>query len=710
MNSKMNTKKTLLASMVGLFATAGGVGSALAQGDEAATAQGRIDEIVVTANKREQLLLDVPLSVTAMSGKQLKNAGIESLYDLSFAVPNLTVTEVSPGRQSVTIRGVGNARGTSSLIGLYIDEAAVAGAPEEQMDVRAIDLARVEVLRGPQGTLYGEGSTGGTIRYITNDPTLQQFGGGVDLSLYGTENGDFSEEITAVFDVPIVEDVVGLRIAGTYENKGGWVDQPAASRKNINDNDLAHIRIKGLWHATEALDLKSTVIIHRNDIGGSGYVNSGPNEDSNYISPVDPAAPSPAVDDYEFYNITGSYDLGSATLLSASSYAILDKSWVYGFFFGSVDFEGLSQFEHDIKMFTQEVRLTSNNEGPFEWTAGVFYRDYENREQSIGDALITGFFLPELLVINTVEDSKSWAIFTDISYALSERLKVGVGARHSDDKRDFSDLAGGSSEKGAFDSVDPRVNLAYAISENANVYVSAAKGSRSGGFNTAAAVALGASPTHAPEKLWSYEIGTKMSLLDGRLSADIALFQSDYTDMISSGLLGSIGTAQTTNIGKAKIEGIDWSFIWRPSDNLTLGFNGNVVDAQVTGLNATGTPQLIGDKLDTVADYGYSVTADYTFDWRGAIPGFFRVSYNEQGESFFTLRNGGLLPQEEVVHSGTLSFLNAKIGAEYQKWTLELYAHNLLDDADWVVPYGDVYGTANQARPRSMGIRIGREF
>ena len=642
-----------------------------------------------------------------MTGDQLDQAGIESMSDLSYSVPSMTTLEVSPGRQSVTLRGVGNARGSSSLIGLYLDEGAVAGPPEEQMDLRAIDLARVEVLRGPQGTLYGEGSTGGTIRYITNDPTLENFSGDVDFSLYDTDKGGFSQEVRAVVDLPVVENVFGLRIAGTYENRAGWVDQPAASREDINDNELSHIRVKALWHASDALNIKGTVLVHRNDIGGSAYVNSGSNEDSNYASPVHPTAESPAVDDYEFYNLTAAYDLGFATLLSASSYANMEKSWVYGFFFPAFSFDVLSQFNQDTKIFTQELRLSSSDEGDLQWTAGLFYRDYENEELTVGDFSVGGTIFPGASFISFIETSKSAAIFGDMSYAFNDRLEMGFGVRYFEDDRDFSDFVSGIPLDGSFDAVSPRVYAAYAFSDNVNLYLNIGKGFRSGGFNTADSIAIGGPETFDAEELWSYEIGSKMVLLDGRVSAEIALYQSDYTDMISVGVLGS-GIGSTSNIGEAEIKGIDLSFVWTPHEQLTLTFNGNVVDAEVVAVNATGTPQIVGDSLDTVAEYGYSLTTDYSFNWNDATAGFFRISYQEQGESEFTLRGSGLA--NPVLKSDKLTFLSANIGVEFANWTGELFGKNLLNDAGWTTPYGPEFGTSPQARPRTLGIKFGTEF
>ena len=711
--SEMKNRKKILAATVAFFAGAGSATGVF--GQEVGSGGGEMDwlleEVVVTAQKREQNLTDVPISIAVVSGRELEQAGIVSLHDLSYSVPSLTVTESSPGRQTVTIRGVGNTRGTSSLIGLYLDEAAVSGAPEEQMDVRAIDLARVEVLRGPQGTLYGAGSTGGAIRYITNNPSLESFSGKVNLSAYDTDKGDMSQELTAVLDVPVIEGVFGLRIAGAYDNKGGWVDQPAASRENINDNELVHLRVKGLWRATDMLDIKGTVIVHRDDIGGSSYVNFGPNEDSNYLSAVDPLAESPGFNDYDFYNLTFTYDLDFASLLSASSYANMEREWVNGFFFpgDGFTFDGLQQKSQTTTIFTQELRLNSSGDGPMHWTTGVFYREYENEELDDNDNIFNGFRFAN--AVHTIEESKSIAVFGDVSYELTDRLEAGIGARYFEDDREFLDIVGGTPlQKGSFDEVSPRVYASYAVSDGSNVYLNIGTGFRSGGFNRQVAIDAGADPEYSGEELVSYEVGTKMSLLDGHVDAELALFQSNYKDFISVGVIGSSVTSQTNNIGEAEIKGLEVSVTWRPVENLILGFSGNIIDAEVASIDGAGTPQIVGDKLDTVPDYGYSLSVDYQFSWDSQIEGFARVNYNEQGEANFTLRNSGLTPGTEILQSDKLTFLNANLGADFDTWSVELFGENLLNDAGWTTPYGPVFGISPQARPRTLGVKVGIEF
>jgi iron complex outermembrane recepter protein len=201
-------------------------------------------DIVVTAEKRAQRLIDVPSAITALDGDALRRAGIETMLDLSYAVPSLVVQDTGGGYQRYFIRGIANGNGVTSLVGVYLDEADITNNSNTQLDVRAGDIERVEVLKGPQGTLYGAGSAGGTVRLITHDPDLTQVTASGDLQGYSTRYGAPSEEASGVFNVPLVDDVLGLRFAGTYGNLGGWIDQPAAGLNNINNQELWDVRIK----------------------------------------------------------------------------------------------------------------------------------------------------------------------------------------------------------------------------------------------------------------------------------------------------------------------------------------------------------------------------------------------------------------------------------------------------------------------------------
>ena len=721
MNSKMNTKKTLLASMVGLFAAAGGVGSALGQGDEAATAQGRIDEIIVTANKREQRLQDVPISVAALTGKELEAQGIGDLQALSLSVPGLYVDDSGAITRWITIRGIGNITGDSPLVGIYMDEASMIGHGLGHLDLRIFDLERVEVLKGPQGTLYGEGSVGGTIRYITKNPELDRVAGEITLDGAAVKDGDLSKELKGVINIPLVNDSLGLRVAGRYIDADGWIDQPALSKSDINGYELFNIRSKLLWQPNDKLAITATAIVHRNDKGAPGV---GEDENGNFQQQFnDPTTPSVS-DDYDVYSLSVNYDFGGFSLVSVTSKL---NTEVHTEDFGTrccvlnpggstaADlWEGLSEnIDFSMEVLNQEIRLTSNDSGAWSWSAGLFgkkakyvpfhwYGD-NGASQTIRFGPSAGPFIFDEFYQET--ESTSWAVFGDTSYSITDQLELGVGVRVFEEEREQRFSKTDSFKKSNFDSVNPRFYLSYDVTDDIHLYANVAKGFRSGGINRSNL------PPYDPESVWSYEVGSKITAMDNRLSAELALFFSKYDDYQINGFDPTIPAQITSNAGNADIMGLDLYLRYWVTDGLELGFTGNYTDTELTEIDLLNTAHAVGDPLDNVAQYGYSLWANYSFSWFDDSPGYLRLDYSRQGKAHFRNRANDVPSVGFVYHdtSGVLDMVNARLGWKKNSWSLELYALNLLDE-DGFLSALDIELSANRPRPRTVGANISYQF
>ena len=284
----MNSKKKMLASLVSFFVGSSGAVGVLAQEGVAEddTKSWTMEEIVVTAQKREQRLIDVPIAISVVGEETLKNAGIESISDLSYLVPNLSVLEREGGDQTYTIRGVGNSGGNTAapLVGVYLDDIPLSFGNDLAVDLQAIDIALVEVLKGPQGTLYGAGSVGGTIRYVSNRPSFNGIEGSIGASFADTTGGDTSSEIAAIVNVPVLDDTFAFRVAATYKDRGGWIDKinEPGGEEDFNGNELSHIRLRGLWQVSDNFTSDFAMVRHRNDAGGPYSTNIGDVSDSNY--------------------------------------------------------------------------------------------------------------------------------------------------------------------------------------------------------------------------------------------------------------------------------------------------------------------------------------------------------------------------------------------------------------------------------------------
>ncbi len=649
-------------------------------------------DIVVTAARREQRLVDVPMSITAVSQAELDRRGAVSLLDLSRSVPGLVVIESGPGQNQLFLRGVANPNGIASLVGVYLDEIPVTGASLGQPDLQLVDLERVEVLRGPQGTLYGQGSAGGTVRFITRRPDLNTVSGEASLSAYATEHGDFSERFSGFVNVPVIDDVLGFRVSGTLANIGGWVDQPAAGRKDINDQLIRNVRIKGLWKPADGLDIVGTVVLHRNK-GDGLTVGADKHYDVDFPN-GDPLAREDFVDNYEIYNLTATYDFGGVELMSSTSHVDAHK-YSAGV---ALKLPGLETFNRDTldsKSFAQEVRLSSSGKRRLNWVVGAFYTDETIDRLQVLDLYSEGEFLGVDSLASS-DKSETVSVFGDISFSVTDRFHLGTGLRYFHDSRKRSRTAA-PDQAGTFESVNPRFYASYDLADNVTLYANVAKGFRSGGFQ-----GNGANRTFDPENVWSYEAGTK-GALDG-FRWEVTGFYSRYKGyqafVLGDGVFGGL-----MNAGNAEIYGVDWLFSVDPVKNLTLQFSGNVTDTELVSVLPASTSNITGDRLDYIPDYSLSASAEYRFRWTAETPGFARVDYNQIGPGTVTDRSLDIV----AFRTNTLNMLNARIGLEHGRWGVELFGENLLGENGRQDPL-EALGFGTRPRPRVIGAKVKASF
>jgi iron complex outermembrane recepter protein len=671
----------------------------------------KAESIRVTAQKRDERAFDVPISIVAMDANELEKRKISRLDDLTLVVPGLSSVSNGYTRQ-ITLRGLGNTTGSSSLIGLYLDEAPVTSAPNIQLDLRTYDLERVEVLRGPQGTLYGEGSVGGTIRFITKDPQLTKFGLNADVATLFTKNGVPSQRIDSAVNVPLIEGELGLRIAGTFEHLGGWIDQPAANRKDFNEQNATNVRAKALWRPAPQLSVSAMSVVHRHE----GSLNSGETEGGNY-NQVFNLTTSPAVTSkYDLHNVTLAYDFPAFRVLSTTSYIdqmseqrnVGNRSPLIAPPPAVFEVYVLSS-RRDAHIGTQELRLTSGDAGALKWTLGGFFRYFRLNldipAQYVGPPRAPGTGLPAAITTRSDLHSKSWAAFGDVSYDLGERLTLGAGLRRFEDDQDFNSGFGAATafQSGTFRTSNPRVYALYRVSDVTNVYASAGKGFRSGGFN------LVNQPSFGPETVWSYELGTKFSMPAARLNADVAIFYSDYKDYQITGNLpppAPVPFAFTLNAGAARVKGVEWGVTWSPADRWQLAVNGHYLNTEFYELNVVNSAYAVGDPIDAVPKYRFGVSAQRDFEWNGK-KGFARVDYNQQGRSEIRNRRVGpwFFSQSDVIQ-----MLNLNLGLRWNEaLSLSIFGQNLLNERGYVDPLV-ISEVASRPRPRTLGVGFSATF
>lgn len=677
----------ITAFITALFAA---TGAHAEEAEESASSKDNGNAIVVTASRREQQLIDVPMSISALKQEDLDRRGVTSMHDLSRAVPDLVVVEAGPGQNRTFMRGIANGNSLTSLVGVYLDEIPVTGSSLGQPDLQMIDLERVEVLRGPQGTLYGQGSAGGTLRFITAKPDTTTASGAMEFTGYDTRYGDFSEKMTGHLNAPIVEDKLAVRVAGTLANIGGWIDQPDAGRSNINDQLLRHIRAKALWQVTDDLTVEGTVVVHRNE--GHG-VNVGADADYNVYYPNgDADARQSFRDDYTIYNGTLTYDFGGVQLLSSTSWMDTTRHNVGA----AQKISGIETFLDDAidtNAFTQEARLSSTDGGPLNWVVGGFYTN-EKLDRDLGVTLYyMGLSIDSPSMTN--QSSETISAFGDVSYDVTSALQLGVGLRYFHDTR--RETNGTLSQQGNFHSVNPRFYANYKVTDDVSIYANIAKGFRSGGF-------LGDEDlsTYDPETVWSYELGTKGQLgpVNWELSGYYSQYQDYQTFVMVSAVYGGI-----TNAGDADVYGIDASLSVEPIAGLTLSASGNYTHTELTKVDAGTVTNISGDPLDFVPKYTVTGSAEYRFALTDSLPAFARIDYSQVGKSTITDRSYGLIryPSDE------LSLLGARVGIAAQTWKFEIFADNLLNENGLQDPMAAI-GLDTRAKPRTIGFTVGKSF
>lgn len=678
----------------------------------------KVEEIIVTAQRHEQSLQSVPISLTVLTGEDLVARGATQLEDVQYTIPGLSSFQYGPGQQFIQLRGVSSTLGVPT-IGQYLDEMPISGDSSfGSIDVRMLDMERVEVLRGPQPTLYGESSMGGTVRYVTARPRLTELSAAVEAEVGTMEDGAESYKLNAMIDIPLRKDVLGVRLVGGYQEDGGWVDNRTTGVNDQNGLTIKTLRGTLLFRPGPQTEL-SVMVLHQEldqDAQNFGVNRSSLGAVAQY-----------SVDDYDLVNGVVSHDFASGInftyslgYLDRTRELAVDITPFYlglvtgslGFPPGFIDEIAIHQFP-ELKVITHEARLSSQNNDFFNWTVGAYSRD--SKSPNNASTITSPGTLPfQLSAAHTRSKSQSWAVFGDVSFQLTESLNLLLGMRYYQDDRELASnntsLGFSSSEfnSGTFDSVNPRLNLSYEFSPTTMVYFNAAKGFRSGGFNSQAAGGglVAVPPTYQPDEMWSYEIGTRNQLMDGRLRLEGSVYRNDWRDVQSNNfLLTGSGVAAVTNGGNASGWGVDLSATWIPVEGLsiaaTYGWNNMEHDSDTADKNP-------GDPLDFVVPVSYSASVNYRRPLFGSTHGFVRVDYQHADESQITIR--GFL-NDQIIPMPGRDLVNVRTGLEFGSVEVSVFLDNALDeDAPIVVgPFGVLLENVEQ-RPRTVGVTLRTRF
>jgi iron complex outermembrane recepter protein len=677
------SKKIWIASSV---AALGIAAPAVAQ-DTAPNEEASSSDIIVTAQRREESLRDVPISITALSGDTLASAGIQDTERLSNLTPGLLVQRSVVGK--ISIRGVGNENYTISGdpgVAVHSDGVYVARAAAGLFDL--FDVNRVEVLRGPQGTLYGRNATGGVINVIPNAPD-DEYAGRVSAE-YGNYGAFRIEGMVNA----AVSETVGIRISALSSTRDGFTkntnaDAAARGFGELDTKDVFAIRgqVGSLGDGPFKARLSFEYLNDNSNLPAYKYLNrpnSLPTSDFGggaaaftkpFLRTVNqgfelnlPGTNRSVGGDANVFKTlqTGlalhmSYDFGGVTLSSISGFRDTKFNWLNDGDGADIFFVNYIQ-QDKTKQYSQELQLSAGGE-TIEWMLGGFYFK-ESGSSFIALPFPFGANLPFYITIDGTARTKALAGFGELRWNATDRLKVTLGARYSDEKRaakyryeiNFgSPVIANPDLKAKFNALTPRIVVNYEATDDVNVYASATRGFKSGGFNL-----LAVQPGFAPEKVWSYEAGVKARFADGKGTLNANIFYADYKDI----QVGQIVNLQSvlTNAAAATLKGAEIELAYKPAEGFDVGATVAYLNAKYdkfctgdptqpaapvsAGCTAANPIDLKGNRFPRAPELTLSGTMGYTADLGGSGDLAFRLDARYQSRTFFTQFNRPLIAQK----------------------------------------------------------------
>ena len=691
-----------------------------------------IEEILVTAQKREQSLSEVPLSVQVVRGEFLDKNNVQSMKELINFVPGAAYNEANVSEKPrMQLRGITQLVGDPT-VGFYFGDApfyypGMGWAPE----IRTTGLERVEVLKGPQSTLYGNGAMGGVIRVIPKKPDLQD----VDFVVTGgytqIDGGDNGYYADASLSVPLLEDKLAVRLSVGEEDSGGWIDfQPQAFSfttftmepsgaliKDYGGNEVSDWRAQVLWQAAENLSIEVVAMHNKRDTSPGGFLDfDGDREISASAVP----GLSRDITEYDLYSATITYDFDSFELTSTFSeleYST-DSTWSFTGVFG-IPVLILQEPE----TFINETRIASDFDGAFQFVAGIYYVD------AITDSRVEIVQTPALgvagLLTTSKVDSEQKSVFGEMTYDLTDRWTVLLGLRWFEDERIIDNAAVlpvpsvTPRQDATFDSVNPRFNLAYTTQDDQLYYLNVAKGFRSGSFNavvTCSQLPAGGLREACPlaidsDELWSYEVGTKQTLMDGQLFLDVSAYYQDWEDVQGAYRGGSLQASYP--IGDADGIGIEFSMSLSPAaiPGLTVQLAANWNNMEFSALEPVIEANMApffseGDGLPGSPDFSASLGINYGWQLSDVLFGDLMVSYNYKSDMLTAVGS--------TADADSRQFLNGRFEVAFgEHFAIALFGNNLTDeDGNSFAQAGPLYSAPFRMieSPRNFGIEFSYEL
>jgi iron complex outermembrane receptor protein len=767
---------------------------AQAQDSEAEAAETG-NQIIVTATKRDATIQDVPFSINATTAEDIERAGSTNLEDVARNVAGLSVQNLGPGQSQVSVRGVSAGQvvrdqpGVKEQVGVYLDESVISLSLFTP-DLDLFDLNRVETLRGPQGTLFGSGSVGGTVRYITNQPRIGATEGAVEGNLNLVDGDALGGHIKGAVNLPL-GDSAALRVVGYYTKYAGFIDAigPAAG-EDVNSGERYGGRIAITFEPSDGVKITPRVVYQRVDTDGFNRQEIFNLYGNQFTTPQVVFGERQQYlllregfrDETLLADLTMSFDIGSSVeLTSVTSY--IDRSILVsrdasaltgsvsvdlGYPTAGVNLPSNLRDTTDLQTWTQELRLSSTGDGPFQWVLGGFYshidRFYRQRlptpgydaftDSTLGAgtaaATANGFPANSPYNADLPYEIEQFAVFGEVNFDLTDRLTATAGARYYDFKETRSFKTGGlfsnldnRSDETTSNGVSPRFILSFEANDDVTFSAQASKGFRLGGVNDplnlplcspSDAALFGGFQDYDDESLWNYELGMKAQ---GRgFTFNAAAFYNDINNLQVTLDAGSCSSRIVFNVADAHSAGLEFELGAQPAPGLDLSISGSIIDAQfdttLPGALTAATGIRDGNRLPSVPKFQISATGSYEWPMGASAKAFVAASVSHVGTRFTqpadqennprTFVSG--LPFRGATGTGATvvdlelpdyQLVNLSAGVKMDDGlSITVYVNNLFDENALLAFDRERGGRArlgyHVGQPRTMGVTVRKEF
>lgn len=714
-------------------------------------AEEALDEIVVTAQRRAERLQDVPEAITALSGDSLNRMHLQGNADLATHVPSLSFDVLGPGESTLAIRGLGTAYGLAPAVSYYINETPLdirtdgySGAP----DVDFFDVDRIEVLRGPQGTLYGSSSMGGALRVLTAQPDPKAMAINAEAGGSSMDGGGLGYFAKSALNLPLSPEAA-VRIVGAFEHVPGYInrevpgdynvaqpDQSVTARR-INDADIKSGRILALWQPTDSLTIKPSVMISEVDAANnSQYFSNLPafTTAGNY--------PTPQTSKIKVGNLQVDYDFGVATLMSSTSVLSRDTHTQSDFalFFADLaplfglpnppNYPGTDFYTSHNTGFIQELRATSPTDQRLRWVAGAYFNRFrQHSTESTNSAAFAGALgqtdSPNLYTFDQSVIDQQTAIFADLTYKVLPQFEVTAGERYYE-LRDSLE----NTQSGAFAAPNqplthakasgnsPRLVLTYHPTEDATIYTTAARGYRPGGPNVGLPTGIGCTLNNAyeslyrPDSVWNYEVGAKTEFFRRKLSVNVAAYRIDWKNVQQAVSDPGCGYIFVANVGTAQSKGVEAEVNFKPVESLLLAASGSYTNAafkSIAGPFQGAAAVHPGDTVPDVPRAKFNVSGEYTVAVFADHVGYLGLDWSHLS----SVATGFTYKATRPAYSA----LDASLGLRTGHYDVSVYGHNLTNSNGILAllegssyNYGNVFRTQISTPPRTVGIDLKMHF